>query len=263
VTRKTSLTVVKLGGSLLENAEMRGRALEAIATAFTSGDRLVMVHGGGKEIDRNLSILGIPKRTQGGLRITDPATLDVVVSVLSGTVNKSLVGQLQERGVVAAGLSGADGSTLFAEFHPPVDGVDLGFVGRVVSCNPTLVEAILNSGLLPAVASIAMGRDGVLLNVNADSAASALAGALHAARLVFLTDVEGVMDASGNVLDVLTIAEIRYLLGSSVISGGMRPKLQACLEALEAGVGEVVIAGPEYHATVLIDGKGGTHLVVA
>ncbi len=257
------LSVVKLGGSLLENAMMRGQALEAIAAAFTSGERLVMVHGGGKEIDRNLAVLGIPKRTQGGLRITDPATLDVVVSVLSGAVNKSLVGQLQERGVVAAGFSGADGGTLFAEFHPPVDGVDLGFVGRVVSCSPALVEAILGAGLLPAVASIALGRDGVLLNVNADSAASALAGALKAQRLVFLTDVEGVKDASGRVLDRLTAAEIRYLLGSSVITGGMRPKLQACLEALEAGVGEVIIAGPERHTTVLVDGKGGTHLVAA
>ncbi|HEX7581077.1 MAG TPA: acetylglutamate kinase [Thermoanaerobaculia bacterium] len=259
----TPLSVVKLGGSLLENATMRGQALEAIAAAFTSGERLVMVHGGGKEIDRNLSVLGIPKRMQGGLRITDPATLDVVVKVLSGTINKSLVGQLQERGVVAAGLSGADGGTLFAEFHPPVDGVDLGFVGRVVSCSPALVEAILGAGLLPAVASIALGRDGVLLNVNADSAASALAGALKAQRLVFMTDVEGVKDASGHVLDRLTAAEIRYLLGSSVITGGMRPKLQACLEALEAGVNEVIIAGPERHATVLVDGKGGTHLVAA
>jgi len=257
------LSVVKLGGSLLEDKGLRGRALEAIATAFTSGHRLVMVHGGGKEIDKSLAVLGIPKRTQGGLRVTDGATLDVVVSVLSGTVNKSLVGQLQERGVVAAGLSGADGATLFAEFHPPIEGVDLGFVGRVVSCRPALVEAILGAGLLPAVASIALGRDGVLLNVNADAAASALAGALKAQRLVFLTDVEGVKDASGNVLDRLTSAEVRYLLGSSVITGGMRPKLQACLEALEAGVGEVIIAGPARHTTVLVDGKGGTHLVAA
>lgn len=252
--------VVKLGGSLLEDVALRGRALEAVAAFFTSGERLVLVHGGGKEIDRGLAALGIPKRTQGGLRITDEKTLAVVVSTLSGTVNKGLVSLLKERGVHAAGFSGADGETLFAEFHPPVDGVDLGFVGRVVRCDPALVRATLSAGLLPTVASIALGRDGVLLNVNADAAAAALAGALGARRLVFLTDVEGILDGSGNVISSLTLAEARYLLGSPVIAGGMRPKLTACVEALEQGVGRVVIAGPKRHATVLTDGIGGTIL---
>jgi acetylglutamate kinase len=257
-----SLTVVKLGGSLLEDAALRGRALEAIATSFTRGERLVLVHGGGKEIDRSLAALGIPKKTQGGLRVTDGPTLAVVVGTLSGTVNKGLVSQLKERGVHAAGFSGADGDTLFAEFHPPVDGVDLGFVGRVVRCDPSLVNATLSAGLLPTVASIALGREGVLLNVNADAAASALAGALGARRLVFLTDVEGVMDSSGKVIGSLSLDEARFLLGSPVIAGGMRPKMAACVEALEHGVGEVVIAGPKLHATVLADGKGGTVLAL-
>ncbi len=257
------LTVVKLGGSLLEDRALRGAALEAVAAAVTAGQRLVLVHGGGKEIDRNLSALGIPKRTQGGLRVTDGATLDVVVAVLSGTVNKSLVGQLKERGVRAAGFSGADGETLWAEFHPPVDGVDLGFVGRVMRCDPALLSAVLGAGLLPVVASVALGREGVLLNVNADAAASALASGLKARRLVFLTDVPGVRDASGKVVERLTAASARDLLASTAVGGGMRPKLHACLEALAAGVSEVVIAGPDRHATVLSDGQGGTHLVAA
>lgn len=257
------LSVVKLGGSLLESATLRSGALEAIAAAATAGERIVVVHGGGKEIDRNLAALGIPKRTQGGLRVTDGQTLDVVVAVLSGTVNKSIVGQLEERGVRSAGFCGADGETLWAEYHAPVDGVDLGYVGRVTRCRTTLVSAVLAAGFLPVVASVAVGREGVLLNVNADGAASALASALKASRLVFLTDVEGVRDGSGNVIERLTTASARALLASPAVSGGMRPKLQACLEALAAGVGEVVIAGPSRHATVLSDGKGGTHLVAA
>lgn len=257
----SNLSVVKLGGSLLEDRALRSSALEAIAAAFTAGERLVVVHGGGKEIDKNLSALGIPKRTQGGLRVTDGKTLDVVIAVLSGTVNKSLVGQLEERGVRSAGFSGADGDTLWAEYHPPVDGVDLGYVGRVTRCRTTLVEAVLGAGFLPVIASVAMGREGVLLNVNADTAASALASALKASRLVFLTDVEGVRDADGAVVPRLDPASARALLASPAVSGGMRPKLQACLDALGAGVGEVVIAGPTRHATVLSDGKGGTRLV--
>lgn len=257
------LWVVKLGGSLLEDSSLRSSALEAVAAAATKGGRIVVVHGGGKEIDRNLAALGIPKRTQGGLRVTDGRTLDVVVAVLTGTVNKSLVGQLEERGVRSAGFCGADGETLWAEYHAPVDGVDLGYVGRVTRCRTTLVEAVLGAGLLPVIASVAVGREGVLLNVNADSAASALAASLRASRLVFLTDVEGVLDASGRVVERLTASAARELLDSPAVSGGMRPKLQSCLEALAAGVGEVVVAGPGRHATVLSDGIGGTHLVAA
>lgn len=256
-----ALTVVKLGGSLLEDRQARETAIEAIASLWTAGGRVVVVHGGGKQIDRNLAAFGIPKRVEGGLRVTDAATLDVVVSVLAGSVNKALVGQLRSRGVLAAGLSGADGETLWAEYHEPVGGVELGFVGEVVKAKPALLSAVLDAGLLPVVASLAMGRDGVLLNVNADAAASALAAAFRADRLVFFTDVEGVRSSEGSVVVELTADEAKELLASPAISGGMRPKLQACLAATAAGVPEVVIAGPSRHATVLADGRGGTRLV--
>ncbi|MBK9375762.1 MAG: acetylglutamate kinase [Holophagales bacterium] len=255
--------VVKLGGSLLENRDLRHAALEAVATAWSSGKRSIVVHGGGKRIDAMLAALDIPKKVQGGLRVTDAETLDVVVSILSGLVNKTLVAELRGRGIRAAGLSGADGDTLWAEFHEAIEGVDLGFVGRVVRCDPTLLAAVLGAGFLPLVASVALGREGTLLNVNADSAASALAGALGAKRLVFLTDVEGVKGADGAVIDRIDARAARTLLASPAVTGGMKPKLRAAVEALEAGVSEVVIAGPSMHRAALLEGKGGTHLVAA
>ena len=255
--------VVKLGGSLLENRDLRHAALEAVATAWSSGKRSIVVHGGGKRIDAMLAALDIPKKVQGGLRVTDAETLDVVVSILSGLVNKTLVAELRGRGIRAAGLSGADGDTLWAEFHEAIEGVDLGFVGRVVRCDPTLLSAVLGAGFLPLVASVALGREGTLLNVNADSAASALAGALGAKRLVFLTDVEGVKGADGAVIERIDARAARALLASPAVTGGMKPKLRAAVEALEAGVAEVIIAGPVLHRAALLEGKGGTHLVAA
>ncbi len=255
------LIVVKLGGSLLEGPALRERALEAVAARFCSEGKVVVVHGGGKRIDASLAALKIPKKTYQGLRITDPETLDVVVSVLSGLVNKSLVAEFRARGINAAGVSGADGETLWAEFHPRLDGVDLGFVGRVTWSNPTLLNAILQAGLLPIVASVALGREGTLLNVNADAAAAALAAGLSAEKLLFLTDVEGLLDPEGRLVPELDPARARELITSGAVNGGMRPKLVASLEALRAGVLEVVISGPAGHAAALAGGKAGTRLV--
>jgi acetylglutamate kinase len=254
------LTVVKLGGSLLEERSLRVKALGAIAARWTAGKKIVVVHGGGKRIDASLQALKIPKKTYRGLRITDPETLDVVVSVLSGVVNKSLIAELRSLGILAAGLSGADGDTLWAEFHPRIDGVDFGFVGRVTYSNPTLLSAVLGAGLLPVVASVALGREGTLLNVNADSAAAALASALRAETLVFLTDVAGLLDADEKLVPTLDPATAWSLIRSGAVGGGMRPKLLACLDAVHAGVARVVIAGPESHSSALADGTGGTCL---
>lgn len=254
------LTVVKLGGSLLEEKHLREKALGAIAARWTAGKKIVVVHGGGKRIDASLQALKIPKKTYRGLRITDPETLDVVVSVLSGVVNKSLIAELRSLGILAAGLSGADGDTLWAEFHPRIDGVDFGFVGRVTYSNPTLLSAVLGAGLLPVVASVALGREGTLLNVNADSAAAALASALRAETLVFLTDVAGLLDAGEKLIPRLDPAAAWSLIRSGTVGGGMRPKLLACLDAVHAGVERVVIAGPGSHSSALADGTGGTCL---
>lgn len=259
----SGVTVVKLGGSLLEDETLRVAALAAITARVSAGEKVVVVHGGGKRIDKTLAAMGIPKKVHEGLRVTDAETLDVVVSVLSGLVNKRLVSDFRALGVRSAGISGADAETLWAEYVPRVNGVDYGFVGKVEWSDPGLVLALLAQGLLPVVASVASGRDGTLLNVNADVAAAALAEALGARRLVFLTDVEGILDEKGTVLRRVDAFGAKKLLESGVVNGGMKPKLSACLEAIENGVGEVLIAGPAKHRSALENGEGGTRLAAA
>src|ERR1700752_3234812 len=160
------MKVIKLGGSLLEDAPRRTAALRSIAKQWKRGEPIVLVHGGGKHVDAKLAELGIPKRTHAGLRITDDATLDVVVSVLAGSVNKMIVSELAAMHMRAAGISGSDASTLGAYVHDPVEGVDLGHVGSVRSANGMLIRAMLSCRILPVVSSIAEGPDGSLLNVN-------------------------------------------------------------------------------------------------
>jgi acetylglutamate kinase len=243
--------VIKLGGSLLEDRERRTEALRGIARAWRRGERIAIVHGGGKHIDALLARLGITKRTHAGLRITDDPTLEIVVAVLAGTVNKMLVSEMTRLGINAAGISGADAQTLTAERHAPIDGIDLGNVGRVRASDPTLIRAMFAAGVLPVVSSVAAGPKGTLLNVNADSAAAAIAIGLGASSLVFLTDVAGLLDRRGEVVPSLDADDARALLATDLVSGGMRPKLEAALHALAAGVGSIRI------------GEGGTSLVAA
>lgn len=254
------ITIVKLGGSLLDSRELRASAIDAIASAWHEGRRLVVVHGGGKHVDRMMTRVGLPKIVVDGLRVTDAATLQIVVQVLAGAVNKMLVSELRARGILAAGLSGADGGLVTAA---AIDPDTLGYVGAPQKVDRKMLDAMLANGILPLVASIAIGEDGKLFNVNADAIASAIAAAYAPSSLVFLTDVEGVKLPDGEIVEELTAARCQALLESSVVTGGMRPKLRSSLEALEHGVEEVVIAGPSRHATVLADGKGGTHLVAA
>jgi acetylglutamate kinase len=265
MARGAAPLVVKLGGSLLEDDALRASALGRIASRWKAVGGVVVVHGGGKRVDAGLARLGIPRRVHAGLRITDAQTLDVVVGTLAGTVNKMLVRELEARGARATGISGADGKTLRAETHPPVDGVDLGYVGRVVATDTRIVRALLAAGALPVIASIASGPTGApLLNVNADAAAAALAVALGASRLVFLTDVEGLKGENGRLVREMRPEDARALLAAGrAVTGGMMPKLRACLDAVAGGIEEVVIAGPRRHRAALAGGKGGTRLVAA
>jgi acetylglutamate kinase len=260
-----NVTVIKLGGSLLDDASRRAAALQKIVARWNRGENIILVHGGGKHIDAALAKLGIAKRTHAGLRVTDAATLDVVVSVLGGTVNKMLVSELTTLGIRTAGISGCDGATLIAEKHADLDGVDLGHVGHVTGSNRLLVNALLTSGTMPVVSSIAIGRDGALFNVNADSAASAIAVAHGAKELLFLTDVAGLLDASGAVVPHLTSVGVEAMLSGTAVTGGMKPKLHAALAALQAGVVEIRIAAPatdnaQHDAE---PNHGGTTLVAA
>ncbi len=245
------MKVIKLGGSLLEDSTRRAQSLRSIADAWNGGEQIVLVHGGGKHIDALLSRLGIAKRTHAGLRITDGETLPVVVGVLAGIVNKMLVSELSALGVRAAGISGADASTLVAARRSPSDGVDLGHVGDVRSSDPALIHSLLAARILPVVSSVAIDDAGALLNVNADTAASAIAIAVGASSLTFVTDVPGVLDGSGAVVPLLDARKVRSLIRKNVVTGGMRPKLEAALHALSSGVKSIVI------------GEGGTELVAA
>lgn len=243
-------TVIKLGGSLLDDAARRDGALRKIVARWNAGEDIVLVHGGGKHIDAALAQAGIAKKTHAGLRITDDATLRIVVSVLGGTVNKMLVSELTRHGLRVGGISGCDGGTLIAAQHPPIDGVDLGHVGKVTHANRGLVSAMLTTGTLPVVSSIAIGANGELFNVNADTAAAAMAVALGARELLFITDVAGLLDADGNVVPRLHAADAKTFIDN--VTGGMKPKLQAALSALTSGVREITIGE-----------EGGTTLVAA
>jgi acetylglutamate kinase len=253
--------LIKLGGSLLDDAQRRAKALAVIVDRWNAGERIVLVHGGGKHIDAALVRAGIPKRTHAGLRITDDATLQIVVSILGGQVNKMLVAELAALGIRAAGISGCDGGTLVAEHHEAIDGVELGHVGHVTGGDGMLVRAMLDQGMLPVVSTIAQGPGGTLLNVNADSGAAAIAIALGASTLHFITDVPGLLDDDGNVVPHLDAKGIETMLESPIVTGGMKPKLQAALSALREGVSRITIASPTTDNRQLT--TGGTTLVAA
>ena len=230
--------LVKLGGTLLDSAESRQRLAAQIAAARGRGIEIVVVHGGGKQMTRYLAERGIESRFVGGLRVTNPETLDAVLKVFAGSVNHELVASLNRAGALAVGLSGIDAFLVEAEQLDPA----LGAVGRVTKSNPALLELLTSNGYLPVVACVAGDRQGQVYNVNADQMAVACATAFGARQLIFLTDVEGVLDGAGRVRPVLTVAESLRLIADGVATGGMQAKLEAALAALTGGVEQVRIA---------------------
>jgi len=238
--------VVKLGGELVEEPR-RLRAIARVLAATAARRPLVVVHGGGREIDRALARAGIEKRQVDGIRITDPATLDVVVQVLAGAVNTRLVAAITALGGRAVGLTGADDALgLSVLWGPQPSGgrpVRAGLVGRPVGPTSTrLLECLMARGYLPVVASIGLARDGRLLNVNADVLAGHLAARLRAARLVIAGATAGVLDDRERTIPRLDVAAMRALTADGTASAGMVAKLGACEQALSGGVAEVVVA---------------------
>lgn len=235
--------VIKLGGSTLEHQR---DVLEDIVWLRSLGAQPVLVHGGGPEINTWLNRLGIPHHFERGLRVTDADTLDVVRMALAGKVNGELVQAIHRLGGSAVGLTGLDGGLLRA--RPLSD--DLGFVGEVIGVDPGPIETLTAGGYIPVVAPIAMGPDSVALNVNADDAAADLARGLHAAKLLYISDVPGILDGDGQLLSVLTDVEVRRLIAEGVISGGMIPKAEACLRALVSTERVHIVDGGEPHVLV-------------
>jgi len=255
----TGTIVLKFGGELLEDASRLQTVITAVADMAARGLPLAIVHGGGREIDAALRVAGIEKRQVDGLRITDEPTLEVVVSVLAGAVNTRFVAALNSAGVRAVGLTGADGGCGRSEAAPPhrtVDGriVDLGRVGIPTSAaDVSVIRTLTSAGFVPVVASIGLGSDGRLFNVNADTFAGHLAARLKARRLVISGTTAGVLDASGATIPVVDAEGVERLIGSGTATAGMIAKLRACTDALASGVGDVLI----------VDGRDGLALAAA
>ncbi|MFH1141651.1 MAG: acetylglutamate kinase [Chloroflexota bacterium] len=228
----SGIVVVKIGGSTLGSHDT---TLEDLASLQKQGSSLVVVHGGGKIITDWMGKQGIRPLFVRGLRVTDAPSLDIVVAVLAGLINKALVAQLLVLGARAIGISGVDGGLLQAKVTDP----ELGLVGQIVRVNPGPLHQILNAGSIPVIAPLALqlgdrpGQGGILLNVNADAAAGEIAATLGARKLIFLTDVPGIMDSSRRVIPKLTRRRAQDLLASGIVTGGMIPKLEACLNALD------------------------------
>ena len=254
--------LVKLGGTLLDAADSRHRLAHEIAAARSAGHEIAVVHGGGKQMTRYLAERGIASAFVGGLRVTTPETLDAVLKVFAGTVNHELVAAISRAGALAVGISGIDSFLVEAEQMDPA----LGAVGRVTRCNPALLHLLTANGYVPVVACVAGDRQGQVYNVNADQMAVACAAAFGARQLIFLTDVEGVLDGAGLVRPLLTAADSRQLIADGVATGGMQAKLNAALSALSAGVEQVRIAPGDTDRVldrILAGEELGTRMVTA
>ncbi|MEF2072180.1 acetylglutamate kinase [Consotaella aegiceratis] len=253
--------VVKYGGHAMGNPALGQAFARDIALLKQSGVNPIVVHGGGPQIGAMLTSLGIESRFEGGLRVTDKRTVEVVEMVLAGSINKEIVALINAEGEWAIGLCGKDGNMVFAEkakktIVDPDSNIervlDLGFVGEPVEVDRTLLDLLARSEMIPVIAPVAPGRDGHTYNINADTFAGAIAGALAAARLLFLTDVPGVLDKSGQLIKELSVSEAKNLIRDGTISGGMIPKVETCIEAIERGVeGVVILNGKTQHAVLL------------
>jgi acetylglutamate kinase len=241
--------VVKIGGAVLDDATVLRKCAHAIVELAGDGHQVAVIHGGGTELTRTMQRLGKKSEFINGLRVTDAETRDMALMVLAGMVNKKLVAAIGAAGKPAIGLCGGDGGTVRARKKQST-GADLGYVGEICAVETRWIEAIWSEGGIPVISSIAVGALGEYYNVNADQMAAACAVGCHASALIFLTDVAGVKGADGAVIPWLDLSQIATLVESSVVQGGMLPKLEACRHALNKGVGRVRIL-PASEADVL------------
>ena len=257
-----AIIVVKYGGHAMGNEATSRDFARDMVLLEQSGVNPVVVHGGGPQIGSMLQKLGIQSKFSGGLRITDKATVEIVEMVLAGAINKQIVGTINAQGGRAVGLCGKDGNMVTARKITPRGGdngsdvddvVDLGFVGEPAKVDITVLEQILGRELIPVLAPVAQGADGETYNVNADTFAGAIAGALGAKRLLLLTDVPGVLDKNKELIKELRMDDIRGLIADGTITGGMIPKVETCIYALEQGVEGVVILDGKIPHAVLIE----------
>ena len=251
------ILVIKYGGNAMTNKELKDAVMTDIVLLSLVGVKVVLVHGGGPEISDMLKKLNIESRFVNGLRYTDDATVDVVKMVLSGKVNKELVQLLAQHKGSAVGLCGIDGEMLMAEKKKTDDGQDLGWVGEITKVNTKPITDALANGNIPVIATVATDEEGNTYNINADTVASEVAVALGASKLIILTDVGGVLETTAegkeHIIPVLDQQDVKDCIDKGIISGGMIPKIDCCVEAVRRGVSKTVIIDGRVPHSILIE----------
>ncbi|AHA27494.1 acetylglutamate kinase [Candidatus Liberibacter americanus] len=253
--------VIKYSGYIMDRTDLSKSFTRDIALLIKSNIIPIIVHGGGPQIGAMLKKIGIESKFENGLRITDRETVEVVEMVLAGSINKKIVSLINQAGIKAVGLCGKDCNMVFANKYKKnlinslsknIEKVDLGFVGEIVKIDPTIIDLLSKERIIPVIAPIASGLDGSTYNINADTFAGAIAGKLDAARLIFLTNVPGVIDRNGQLIKKLSIKEARDLIEDGTISGGMIPKIETSIKAIEKGAkGIAILDGKKYHSIIL------------
>ncbi len=262
IRRFSGMTIViKYGGHAMVDEQLKKDFARDITLMKFVGLNPVVVHGGGPQINLVLEQMGIRSKFVRGMRLTDAPTMDVVEMVLGGKVNKAIVAQINQQGGRAVGLSGKDGGLILAEKlkivyredeNKPPEIIDPGLVGRVVQVRPEIIDTLTEKGFIPIIAPVGAGNSGETYNINADLVASSIAMAIAAGRLVFLTDVDGVFDSSGSLISSINKKKIQKMVEEKTISGGMIPKIECGIDALEHGVGKAhIINGKKRHALLL------------
>ena len=246
------IVVIKYGGNAMINEQRKQQVMEDITLLWLIGVKVVLVHGGGPEISETMKKLGKQAQFVNGLRVTDKETVDIVQMVLAGKVNKTLVNLLQMKGGHAVGVSGIDGGIIEAAMKDEA----LGYVGKITRIRPQPITDLLEKNYIPVVSTVASDRQGNTYNINGDTAAAFIAGALNAERLIMMTDIAGILrdkDNPSTLIPALTVSEARKLFDEGVISGGMIPKVDCCIEAIEKGVKHVVIMDGRVPHSILME----------
>ena len=246
------VVVIKYGGNAMVNEQLKQQVMEDITRLWLIGVKVVLVHGGGPEINETMSRLGKQAKFVDGLRVTDKETVDIVQMVLAGKINKTLVNLIQMKGGHAVGLSGIDGGIIEATMKNQA----LGYVGQITKVRTQPITDLLEKNYIPVISTVASDRQGNVYNINGDTAAAFIAGALGAERLIMMTDIAGILkdrNDPSTLIPRITVREARALYDSGIISGGMIPKVDCCIEALERGVNNVVIMDGRIPHSILME----------
>lgn len=246
------IVVIKYGGNAMINQELKEQVMQDIVLLWLTGVKVVLVHGGGPEISDMMAKLGKEAKFVDGLRVTDKESVDIVQMVLAGKINKSLVNYIERTGGKAMGISGMDGRLIEAKMKNE----KLGFVGTITKVNIETVTDLLEKGYIPVISTVGCDREGNVYNINADTAAAFIAGALNAKRLIMMTDIAGILkdkDDPSTLIPEITISKAKELFDSGVISGGMIPKVDCCIEAIDKGVQKVIIMDGRVPHSILME----------